>query len=122
MALIYSCKKEETKPDPIIPNNTLPGGKGGDYAMAFFSKYQGRGKASRIYIKYGADKQPSDTTRYDEALNTMVEPGFGPHVHFENLKTGTYYIHAQADALTSDTVVVLTTSSKKSQDLTLTLK
>jgi hypothetical protein len=65
---------------------------------------------------------PADTTLYDEKGNTITEPGFGPHVHFEELKKGTYYLFAKSASAQGDTVFTLTDSSKKDQDIIINLK
>ncbi len=117
---ITSCAKTpEVKPE--VKNN-LPGGAGGPYNLAFFSRLNGAGVNSRMYIKYGADKMPADTAMYDNKMNTMIEPGYGPHTHFDGLTTGTYYVLAKSATAQADTIIVLTESSKKKQDIYLNLK
>ena len=53
----------------------------------------------------------------------MVEPGFGPHVHFNNLKTGTYFVHAATKTnLQADTVIQILNTDAQSRDLYINLK
>jgi hypothetical protein len=124
--LIIACRQHEEE-DLIIPSNkpVLQGGKGGDYSFVVFTKQNNLGHASRIWLKYAADKKPADTSLYDEAHNTITEPGFGPHVHFNLLKKGSYYVHAASQsnsALQADTVIVLKDSTAKAFDFNLQLK
>lgn len=72
-------------------------------------------------MKFGADQKPTDTLQYDEKYNTMVEPGFGPHAHFENLQKGTYFIFLKSGSLSGDTVLQITDASPQSQDIAVEL-
>lgn len=117
-SLLQACKKEKIS----VNNNggiTLNGGKGGSLYLAIFPTYKGKGIASRIFMKYAANTRPADTTLYDEKYNTMTEPGYGPHAHFSALKAGTYYIYIRSNSgnYSADTVLNLTDSSPKSQDI-----
>lgn len=115
---IMACKDKE--PETVL--QTLQGGKGGNYSIAVFTKYNGAGKSSRIFLKYAADKHPGDTSLFEEKSNTITEPGFGPHAHFNSLMVGTYYVYCQTNNLKADTVLVLDTLSAKSSDIYLNLK
>lgn len=112
-----ACKKDKVVVNN--PVNTLSGGKGGSLYLAIFPTYKGKGLASRIFLKYAADQPPADTTQYDEKYTTMTEPGYGPHAHFSALKPGTYYIymHSLSGNYSADTVLRLSDSSPKSQDI-----
>lgn len=116
--LCLSCGKEENKPVA----NTLKGGKTGDYAIALFSTWQGKGIASRMYLKYAADKAPADSSLYDERQNTMTEIGFGPHAHFVLLSQGTYYFYVLSGLHAADTVINIAEGRPKSTDVYLELK
>ncbi|RYD78957.1 MAG: hypothetical protein EOP53_10380 [Sphingobacteriales bacterium] len=119
---LFACKKT---PDPVIqPDNTpkLEGGKGGNFDRAFFSVLNGKGVSSRMFLKYAADKMPSDTTLYDERGNTITEPGFGPHFHFEDLKKGTYFLHIKSATAQADTTFFLTDSSAEDMDIKINLR
>ncbi len=125
--LVLACTK---KSGPVMVDppfvEKYEGGKGGTYGIAVFSKYNNKGMASRIFLKYAAAKAPSDTALYDEKSNTMTEAGFGPHAHFNSLKKGTYYIAASANIngtrIIADTVLWLTDSSLTNQDIYINLK
>jgi len=124
--LVFGCTKEK----PVIvdppPITIYEGGTGGDYGIAVFSKFNNKDIASRIFLKYAAIRPPSDTSMYDEKSYTMIEPGYGPHVHFNKLKKGTYYIFASENTnntnIKGDTVLWLTDSSLKTQDIYINLK
>lgn len=116
---LSSCKNEIPTPTP----NFLEGGKGGTFMIAIFTKSAGKNQSSRVYLKYAAESAPADTSLYDEKDNTMVEPGFGPHVHFNNLKTGTYFVHAATKTnLQADTVIQILNTDAQSRDLYINLK
>jgi hypothetical protein len=115
-----SCGKKVYPPE--TNEGWLQGGKGGDYNVVVVPKEGIYTRAARVFIKYAADKAPADTTQYDERENTMIEPGFGPHVHFSKLKQGTYYIYAETpQALQGDTVLVLSDSTPKDLEVKLQL-
>ncbi|MBC7425059.1 MAG: hypothetical protein H7321_00885 [Bacteroidia bacterium] len=108
--------------EPALVNKVLEGGTGGIYSLAVYSKLNATGVNSRIYLKYAADKMPVDSALYDEKDNAVPEPGFGPHVHFHALKTGTYYIYVKTGSAQGETVVNITAASKTSQDISVDLK
>lgn len=117
--VLFACKEKE----PISVATSLQGGKGGNYSIAVFTKYNGAGKSSRIYFKYAADKHPGDTNLFEEKSNTMTEPGFGPHAHFNSLTVGSYYVYClSTNNLKADTVLILDALSAKSGDIYLNLK
>jgi hypothetical protein len=119
IAFLAACHDRRTDPQP----RTLTGGTGGPYKIAVFTTNQiDSGVEARVFIKYAANKAPGDTTQYDEAKNAEAEPGFGPHVHFNNLKTGTYFIKATHSSTAADTAIVLTDNSPAETELTLRLK
>jgi hypothetical protein len=127
MAQSVSCKKTNEKP-PLVDtskNNvvdTLKGGKGGQFSVALFTTFAKKSAKARIYLKYAANKAPADTNMYEEAKNTMTEPGYGNHAHFTALQPGTYYFKAQGLGVKSDTVIVITNTSKETQDAYLDMK
>lgn len=119
IAFATACKKDKK----VVDNKTvLTGGKGGPYSFALFPTYNTVGAVARVFCKYAANTKPSDTSQYDEKYNTMIEPGYGPHVHFNNIKTGTYYIFIQGGNRSADTVIQITESSPKNQDIYKSIK
>jgi hypothetical protein len=117
---IAACKKEE-KPQPAN-RQQFEGGKGGPYDVVIFSKINGQGVASRMFLKYGEDKAPADTAAYEERMNSMVEPGLGHHAHFNELKKGVYFLHIQSATAKADTVIKLTDSSAHDIEMYIELK
>ena len=116
--VLLSCKDNRT----IEPWQQLQGGKG-EYIISIFTRHNGVGKDSRIFLKYAANTNPGDTTLFDDRSNTMVEPEFEPHSHFGSLTIGTYYFYCMAKGnLTADTVLVIEKLSPKSFDVNLSLK
>jgi hypothetical protein len=101
----------------------LEGGLGGNYGIAIFPKHDGLGVGSRVFIKFAANKAPNDTTGYDAKDNTMIEPGYGPHVHFDKLKIGTYFVFAKAlnSNMVASKVIQILPNSPKSQDIDIEL-
>lgn len=124
---VLACTKK-SGPSIVDPPfvEKYEGGKGGTYGIAVFSRFNNKGIASRVFVKYAAAKAPADTTLYDEKSNTMTEPGYGPHAHFNNLTKGTYYIFASGISnnitVKADTVLWLTDSSLTIQDIYINLK
>lgn len=122
---ILSCEKETCMDCDGLPSLVLPGGKGGNYYLAVFTKHNTSGVNSRIYLKYACNSKPVDTSMYDEAYNSMTEPGFGPHAHFGQLKKGVYFIYARSiggsTLMEGDTVIQLTDSSSTGFDFNLYL-
>jgi hypothetical protein len=123
LLLATACKKDDNN-TPTTPQNTNPfaGGKGGSFNRVIFSGHNSSPVAARVYVKYGDNKMPADTNLFDEKHNTITEPGFGPHVHFEHLTAGTYYFYATSGAYSTDTVIVLTDSSKIDGDVFINLQ
>lgn len=128
---IASCKKDDNTSTNSNNNNNnnnnnpqpvLTGGKGGSYSIVVFSKKDDKGIITRIFMKYAADKAPSDTTGYDENYTSVAEPGYGLHAHFNKLTTGTYYIMAQAGTAKKDTVIKITDGQPAEADIDLLLK
>ncbi|MCX6352469.1 MAG: hypothetical protein NTX03_11510 [Bacteroidetes bacterium] len=120
VGLITSCKREPEK--PITQPCQLKGGKGGDFYFAVFSRYNNKGIKARIYLKYAAEVAPADTNLYDEKYNTMTEPGFSHHVHFSTLTAGTYYVLAKSTSYSKDSIITITDSTDKHQDIYLNLR
>lgn len=118
VALLASCTKEfpPTLDDPI-----LQGGKGGSYSLAIFP-VKDTGVTARVFIKYGADKSPGDTTRYDAAITAKAHGDEAAHAHFNMLTTGTYFIHALYNGATADTVIAISRASDIEQDIKVYLK
>jgi hypothetical protein len=125
MALILliavSCKKDDNT-STNNPQPALTGGKGGNYSIVVFSKKNDTGIVARIFMKYAADKAPSDTAAYDEKYTSVAEPGYGPHAHFNSLTAGTYYIIAQAGTAKEDTGITITNGQTTETDIDLQLK
>lgn len=113
---VAGCKKSVNS-----NNGGLEGGTGGPYGVAVFSRVNGVGVSSTIGIRYGANTMAADSS-FNSRKGTMVEPGFGPHAHFGNLKKGTYYIFAKTSAAKADTVVVLGGPSHDEVHIFLDLK
>lgn len=102
---IAACNKKADTAGTNNNTNTLKGGKGGNYSIVAYSKMNDTGVKARIYIKYAADKAPADTSLYDEKGTAVPEPGYGAHVHFNNLAEGSYYIRAVYNGAGNDTVI-----------------
>lgn len=109
-----------------MPQIVLEGGTGGKFNVAVFSKYNNKGISSRVFLKYASLQAPADTSFYEEKSNTMVEPGYGPHAHFNKLKPGTYYFFASGvssgNLVKGDIVLSISDSSSMNQDIYIHLK
>ena len=121
--ILFSCKDNKVK----LASPNYIGGKGGDFNIAVFTQFEGKGKSSRIYLKYASVSNPSDTSLFEEKSNTIIEPGYGPHAHFNLLKIGAYYIMCSTrenqgqETYFKDTVIYIKNSTPKSQDIYLHL-
>lgn len=116
-----SCKKENTAVGQPVNANPFEGGKGGNFSRSFFSGHNGVPIAARMYLKYGDNKMPSDSTKFDEKHDAVREPGFSYHAHFDGLTKGTYFFYAVSGVLQFDTVIVLTDSSELSDNIIVQL-
>lgn len=116
-----SCKKDNPTVEQPVKANPFEGGKGGSFSRAFFSGYNGVPIAARMYLKYGDDKMPGDSTKFDEKHDAVREPGFSYHAHFDGLTKGTYFFYAVSGVLQFDTVIVLTDSSELSDNIVVEL-
>ncbi len=119
--LFVSCKKDADTVLPPAKTNPFAGGKGGNFSRAFFSGHKGVPIGARMYLKYGDDKMPNDSTLFDEKHDAVKEPGFSYHAHFDGLTKGTYFFYAVSGNLQFDTVIVLTDSSELADDITVDL-
>jgi hypothetical protein len=81
MGVIAACKKN---------------GTGGENAIAAFPKHHGVSiPNATVYIKYGATELPGlSASDYDDSKVAVREGSAAPHVHFEGLLKGDYYIYA----------------------------
>ncbi|MBK9733041.1 MAG: hypothetical protein IPO83_17450 [Chitinophagaceae bacterium] len=70
-------------------------GLGGEATIAAFPKHHEKPiPNTTLYIKYDAKDFPgTDVSVYDDAKIAIAEMGEDPHVHFENLQKGNYYIY-----------------------------
>lgn len=71
-------------------------GTGGAFTIAAFPKHHTMPiKDAIIYIKYNAKDFPGDDVSvYDDSGVADTMPGEDPHVHFEGLKKGNYYLYS----------------------------
>lgn len=70
-------------------------GLGGEASILAFPKHHDDPiPNATIYIKYDAKEFPgTDVSVYDDADVASVHPGEDPHVHFDNLNKGNYYLY-----------------------------
>jgi len=121
---ILSCGKDK---EPTPNNqNAIAGGTGGSNHLVVFTRRDKAQMASRVWLKYAAKLKPADTSFYNEVYATMTEPGYGPHAHFNGLKLGFYYLHAEGtyngNLLLADSTIEISSKVPSSWDITLTLK
>ena len=118
---LSGCIKKEIKvssqSSTIVIPPTYQGGKGGEYSIAIFPVLNTKSVKARIYFKYAAATAPKDTTLYDEIENTMIEPGYGNHAHFNTLLPGTYYCMIISGSYKGDSVIVINNKSKYAQNI-----
>lgn len=71
-------------------------GKNGEFEIAAFPKHHTKSiPGAIVYLKYNAKEFPGDDpSLYDESGIADTIPGETPHVHFENLKRGNYYLYS----------------------------
>jgi hypothetical protein len=120
--LAYSCK---TKDNPI-PEDI--GGLGGNFTLVTFPKHHDKAtmRTARVFIKYNTNAFPgTDTTKYDNVLTAIREPGMDPHAHFKYLKAGKYFLYGVAmdttinQVVTGGIPVVISSSSQPEIDITV---
>ena len=72
------------------------GGTGGNNEIAAFPKHHGKSiPGAVVYIKYDAKEFPGeDVSKYDASGIAKIMMGEDPHVHFEELKRGYYYLYS----------------------------
>jgi hypothetical protein len=123
LLIFTSCKKEkEVQPST---ETMVPGGIGGKYNIAIFPLKGSIGITGKCFIKYACKEIPNNPI-FDDSVATMIEPGFGQHSHFFNLKSGYYYIKAigkyQGNQLIGDTLLEIHDNQNLSVDYNLQLK
>lgn len=71
-------------------------GTGGENTIAAFPKHHGLSiPNATVYIKYGATELPGvNAADFDDSKVALREGSAAPHVHFEGLLKGDYYIYA----------------------------
>ena len=71
-------------------------GPGGKVKVAAFPKHHNKSiPGAMVYIKYGTKNFPGeDVSKYDDKGMAEVMPGEDPHVHFEDLRKGDYYLYS----------------------------
>ncbi len=121
----FSCGyKEDVIPSTSLPK-IIPGGIGGAYNIAIFTLNGTYGVSGKCFIKYACKTKPNPLV-YDDSLATMVEPGFGPHAHFFNLKSGFYYISAngkyKGNNIQGDTLIEVRDTQAHSVDFNLQVR
>ncbi len=121
--LLNACKKEIIRKDPV---KVIPGGIGGTYNIALFPLSGKAGVSGKCYIRYACDAIPAGSTTYNDSSATMVEPGFGPHVHFNGLKEGFYLLSAKgiynSKEIKGDTIIEIVANQTVPKDYNLQLK
>lgn len=90
-----ACIDDSNNEELIAPEN-IEGGKGGNLSVAIFSKNSNKGIDGTCYIQYATKTKNNNFSAYNDSSATMVEPGFGQHAHFNQLKAGYYAIGAKA--------------------------
>ncbi len=123
----FACQHKNdavvTPEEPIVEN--VPGGKGGNFNLALFPVNGTTGVEGKCYIKYGCKKIPA-AIKYDDSFTTMVEPGYGPHVHFLKLKEGFYLLGAKGaykgKQVSGDTIIEVKSVQAATVDLNLQVK
>lgn len=76
-----SCKKE---------------GPGGQVSIVAFPQHHTKPiPNAKVYIKYGTNDFPGTTTSaYDDSGIAVIEGTENPHMHFENMNKGKYYLYS----------------------------
>lgn len=117
---IFACKPDDVDPVPV------PGGKGGTFNLAIFPNVGSKGIAGKVYIKYGSVDPMRDSKNANDSNSTMVEPGYGPHVHFFELKEGYYALKTTSKDgsmnYEHDTVICIQKGQAISTDINIYLK
>lgn len=118
--MLYSCQSDDVHPEQV------PGGKGGNFNLAIFPKIGKKGLPGKVYIKYGSVDKIKDKQTASDSNATMVEPGYGPHVHFFELKEGYYALKTTATDgsmhYVHDTVINIQKGQSISTDINIYLK